>query len=525
MDVPQLLQHHALVVTCLERQSALGSCVEDQRTAQCNAMVLKIRSLFSLNLQGCSDVSTAVAGGPWTAEQKSTIGAELSKKLSGASDSPSKGGPKGQTIPKIEFFLRAVDYEVLDDPRSSQVHLVRHFGRFLRLRGFVKISEKSLGRLSLLIALRGLRMRAPTAIDLNTILKELKSAVNTEEAAFRYPYALPFWVGTPEDMFKHAFTYAYSEAPPVQPTEELTKMLDAGAQGKFLRSSSLAMRNNGPRPETQCSSQANPSCAGQHPDVPDTMKHFFNYVMGVRHGAETIDTSARTAAAPFSTPGQNVSLPGPLPSQVAMHRTPSPSPSPNLEVQPFVAAPNTGTPPPAHGVSNAIDPAGQEPPAPDDMCPTDNEWDADDIMATLRRGTKSMKAKTTKKGSTTKSAPKLIRLRQAAKAAAAAHRAPQRKAPFIMKRPAGKGARTQSKAIVAHKTPSVHGHKAASKPGGKVARKKVAPKRGRCSERQKAFSRAYFKALNFHKGKGRDPETCRDKARKAGRKESARVVE
>ena len=234
MESSQLLKELGVLTKFLGLQADLGNPIEQNAEAHVRDVVRKIHAVRNLDIENSVELSAAIKDGPWSSAQKATMVAAIAARMQSS-------GAK-QRIARGENFMTQDDYDVLDDPTKSRQTKVDKIATRLRLSGFVRLCERSLGRFALIIAVRGLRLRSPPAAVLNAILKELKDAVRAEEAAFAYPFPIPTTVGGPSEFSTPAYQYAYAENPPVAPPEDLSQILDGGSGGKFLRSSSNALR-------------------------------------------------------------------------------------------------------------------------------------------------------------------------------------------------------------------------------------------------------------------------------------------
>ena len=358
-----------------------------------------------------------------------------------------------------------------------------------RLCGFNDLGEKCRGRISLLIALKGLRATAPTAQLLNSILKELTESIKAEEAAFPYPCGSAT-VLHPSEMTEAAYAYAYAEGPPLEPPLALVAQLDSGMQGKFLRRSATALRltqQQAPPPvglQQQPLQQNGPPSST--PMMSQSFQQQFAYMMGYQNAMQISPQPCSTS-----------------PTSLQVNGTPQSQPALGGQNHPALPAP------PALGGQNhpalpAVPPKTASGADPNNPGPgTDDQGkaaaDPDSIIHMMKNGLKASK-KTRIVGKVKPAFTKMQQLREAAKNEA---RAPQPR--IVCKRPAARIATPVAQ-------PPLRGPPTRKPPDTALHNTK-----------RLVHSRAYHKTLTIMRRRGLSDKVAKLRARAAGKAASATV--
>ena len=199
-------------------------------------MCKKIRELPSFEMSDSILISGKVQEGPWTEDQKRTLGVEIESRLSlGNSVQSQSPDKKNQRFMLVENLLTEEDWRVFDDPKIPMEVKTSRICFRCRKIGLVKADEHTYGRLAKILGSRvpgGL-----TVLQLHNLVNSLKVALHAEAHSFPYPFPLQRTVNHPAELGPAAYEYAYSDSSPVPPPPGLQDALNAN-KAKILRTSS-----------------------------------------------------------------------------------------------------------------------------------------------------------------------------------------------------------------------------------------------------------------------------------------------
>ena len=238
MDPGKLVDELNVVAQYLDNQHSLGRDVTVAKKAQVQSFLLKIKNLKRCDMHHATKVSDAISHGPWSNDEKYELGNALESRVS---DQPvaSTKAREGQTC-NYENYMTPSDLAYLESSASLQMKVRRIVWR-AKMVGLDTPSEKTKGRMTAILAYKGLGNSNPTETTLHELLQEINHAYAQDKGS-RSPYMhITDYPLTPDGLPQDMFDGAYNEESFIV-CNYLDK-IEPMVRKKFLRGSAMPLKS------------------------------------------------------------------------------------------------------------------------------------------------------------------------------------------------------------------------------------------------------------------------------------------